>query len=144
MTATASVPAGPGPPRGQDGAVTAAAGTGIGFATAKRCVEEGAQVVITDVHERRLRESAEELGVHGIVANVTSEVDVQRCFAESIEALGHLDVLVNNAGLGGTARARRDDRRAVVERARRDADRHDAHDARRAARTCTSAVRARS
>ena len=33
--------------------VTAAAGTGIGFATAKRCVEEGAQVVISDKHERR-------------------------------------------------------------------------------------------
>ena len=41
----------------------AAAGTGIGFATAKRCVEEGAQVVISDIHERRLGESADELGV---------------------------------------------------------------------------------
>ena len=34
--------------------ITAAAGTGIGSATAKRCIEEGAQVVISDVHERRL------------------------------------------------------------------------------------------
>ena len=38
--------------------VTAAAGTGIGFATAKRCMEEGARVVISDKHERRLGESA--------------------------------------------------------------------------------------
>jgi 3-oxoacyl-[acyl-carrier protein] reductase len=103
MTATPPYPPGRGLLAGKTVLITAAAGTGIGFATAKRCVEEGAQVVITDVHERRLRESAEELGVHGIVANVTSEVDVQRCFTESIEALGRVDVLVNNAGLGGTA-----------------------------------------
>ncbi|MEX2392934.1 MAG: SDR family NAD(P)-dependent oxidoreductase, partial [Actinomycetota bacterium] len=41
--------------------VTASAGVGIGFATAKRCAEEGATVVLSDVHERRLRESAAEL-----------------------------------------------------------------------------------
>ena len=63
--------------------VTAAAGTGIGFATAKRCVEEGARVVISDIHERRLREAADELGVHGVLANVTSEDDVQRLIDES-------------------------------------------------------------
>ncbi len=103
MTATPPYPPGRGLLAGKTVLITAAAGTGIGFATAKRCVEEGAQVVITDVHERRLRESAEELGVLGIVANVTSEVDVQRCFTESVEALGRVDVLVNNAGLGGTA-----------------------------------------
>ena len=83
--------------------VTAAAGTGIGFATAKRCAEEGARVVISDIHERRLRESAEQLGVPGIVANVTNEDDVQRLLRETIEHLGGVDVLVNNAGLGGTA-----------------------------------------
>src|SRR5262249_54481739 len=69
----------------------------------KRCVEEGARVAITDIHERRLRESADALDVQGIVANVTSETDVQRCFAEVQSELGDLDVLVNNAGLGGTA-----------------------------------------
>jgi 3-oxoacyl-[acyl-carrier protein] reductase len=85
--------------------VTAAAGTGIGFATAKRCVEEGARVVISDIHERRLRESADQLGATPVLANVTSEDDVQRLVAAAIEAGdGRLDVLVNNAGLGGTAR----------------------------------------
>ena len=64
--------------------VTAAAGTGIGFATAKRCVEEGARVAITDIHERRLRESADELGAHAVLANVTSQDDVDRCFADVI------------------------------------------------------------
>jgi 3-oxoacyl-[acyl-carrier protein] reductase len=85
--------------------VTAAAGTGIGFATAKRCAEEGAIVAISDRHERRLAESAKELGdVMGdepvaIPCDVTVEADVQRMF----DAVGDLDVLVNNAGLGGTA-----------------------------------------
>ena len=41
--------------------VTAAAGTGIGFATARRCVEEGATVMISDIHERRLGEAADKL-----------------------------------------------------------------------------------
>jgi 3-oxoacyl-[acyl-carrier protein] reductase len=83
--------------------VTAAAGTGIGFATAKRCREEGARVAITDIHERRLRESAEQLDAVPVLADVTSEADVHRCFERLLEEFGHLDVLVNNAGLGGTA-----------------------------------------
>ena len=89
--------------------VTAAAGTGIGFATAKRCAEEGARVVISDKHERRLAEAAEQLAEvseHEPVAipcDVTAEADVQRLFAVAVEALGGLDVVVNNAGLGGTA-----------------------------------------
>jgi 3-oxoacyl-[acyl-carrier protein] reductase len=84
--------------------ITAAAGTGIGFATAKRCVEEGATIAIADKHERRLVESAEQLG--GVVAvpcDVTVESDVQAMFDGVVSELGRLDVLVNNAGLGGTA-----------------------------------------
>jgi 3-oxoacyl-[acyl-carrier protein] reductase len=88
--------------------VTAAAGTGIGFATAKRCAEEGAVVAISDKHERRLAESAEQLGglmdlpVMSIPCDVTVESDVQRLFDAVIGEFGRLDVLVNNAGLGGT------------------------------------------
>ncbi|MDB4966689.1 MAG: dehydrogenase, short-chain alcohol dehydrogenase like [Myxococcales bacterium] len=89
--------------------VTAAAGTGIGFATAKRAAEEGAVVVVSDVHERRLHEAAEKLeGVCGnrplaLVCDVTVESDVQRLFDGAAAAHGRIDVLVNNAGLGGTA-----------------------------------------
>lgn len=85
--------------------VTAAAGTGIGFATAKRCAEEGAVVAISDRHERRLAESAEQLAsIMGsepiaVSCDVTVEEDVQRLF----DAVGAFDVLINNAGLGGTA-----------------------------------------
>ena len=65
--------------------VTAAAGTGIGFATAKRCVEEGATVVISDAHERRLGEAADalaELAGGNVLwpwpCNVTDESQVAR------------------------------------------------------------------
>ncbi|MBV8160319.1 MAG: SDR family oxidoreductase, partial [Acidimicrobiia bacterium] len=84
--------------------VTAAAGTGIGFATAKRCVEEGAVVAVSDRHERRLAESARALGdALAVPCDVTVEDDVQGMFDRVVAELGHLDVLVNNAGLGGTA-----------------------------------------
>ena len=89
--------------------VTAAAGTGIGFATARRAVEEGAIVVISDKHERRLGEAADRLAeISGrrppaVVCDVTDEEDVQRLFATAIDSVGPLDVVVNNAGLGGTA-----------------------------------------
>ena len=83
--------------------VTAAAGTGIGFATAKRCIEEGATVLISDAHERRLAESAAELGVPSIACNVTDEAAVQGLVDGAVAELGGIDVLVNNAGLGGEA-----------------------------------------
>ena len=95
---------------GKNVLVTAAAGTGIGFATARRCAEEGAAaVVLSDRHERRLAESAESLSsldaqVLAIACDVTVEADVLRLFAEAEAVLGRLDVVVNNAGLGGTAK----------------------------------------
>lgn len=88
--------------------VTAAAGTGIGFAAAKRCVEEGARIVISDIHERRLGEAADALAqVSGVrpvtvLCNVTKEDDVQNLVKVAAEALGGVDVVINNAGLGGT------------------------------------------
>jgi len=75
--------------------VTAAAGTGIGFATAERCQEEGATVIISDRHERRLAEAAEKLGCASVPCDVTDEAQV----SAMISGL-HPDVLVNNAGLG--------------------------------------------
>jgi len=89
--------------------VTAAAGKGIGFAAAKKCIEEGAQVMISDIHERRLAEAAESLEkesggkVPSRLCNVAQEADVQGLIESAISALGHIDVLINNAGLGGTA-----------------------------------------
>jgi 3-oxoacyl-[acyl-carrier protein] reductase len=91
--------------------VTAAAGTGIGFATARRAAEEGATVVVSDHHERRLGEAAEQLagatpgGAEplAVVCDVTREEQVQGLVDATVAAHGHIDVMVNNAGLGGTA-----------------------------------------
>jgi 3-oxoacyl-[acyl-carrier protein] reductase len=103
VTTTPPYPDGHGLLAGRTVLVTAAAGTGIGFATAKRCLEEGARVLISDKHERRLAESAAALDVVGVPCDVTVEDDVARLFATAVAELGQVDILVNNAGLGGTA-----------------------------------------
>ena len=90
--------------------VTAAAGTGIGFAAAKRAAEEGARVMISDIHERRIGEAADaiekETGQRPATAlcNVTDDGEVRALVASAVRELGHVDVLINNAGLGGHAR----------------------------------------
>jgi 3-oxoacyl-[acyl-carrier protein] reductase len=100
------------PPRdllkGKTVVVTAAAGTGIGFAVAKRAVEEGATVLISDFHERRLGEAADRIAEETgcarpatFVCDVTNQEHVDGLCDAAIRALGHVDVLINNAGLGG-------------------------------------------
>ena len=105
----------PSPPSGRDllagkvVLVTAAAGTGIGNATARRCIEEGATVVLSDAHERRLGEAADELAELAggrplaLPCDVTVEGQVQALVDGTVAEHGRVDVLVNNAGLGGTA-----------------------------------------
>jgi len=95
--------------RGRSVLITAAAGVGIGFAAAKKAVEEGCRAIfISDIHERRLGEAAERLRalspstpVFRQVCNVTDEGEVQALVAAAEEELGGIDVLINNAGLGG-------------------------------------------
>jgi 3-oxoacyl-[acyl-carrier protein] reductase len=82
--------------------VTAAAGTGIGSAVARRAQEEGARVVVSDWHERRLKVTADELGAFAIPCDVTDETQVQALIDGTVAEFGRLDVMINNAGLGGT------------------------------------------
>ena len=89
--------------------ITAAAGTGIGSATARRCLAEGASVAISDQHARRLGAAHEELAaafggrVWSQGCDVTDEEQVGALIAGAVERFGRIDVLVNNAGLGGTS-----------------------------------------
>ncbi|MGN9760324.1 SDR family oxidoreductase [Streptomyces sp. SD31] len=95
--------------RGRTAVITAAAGAGIGGATARRFLEEGARVLISDAHARRLKECEAELArefegaVASAVCDVTDETQVQALFDTAVQEHGRLDVVVNNAGLGGTS-----------------------------------------
>ncbi|WP_030410058.1 SDR family oxidoreductase [Streptomyces sp. NRRL S-1448] len=95
---------------GRTAVVTAAAGAGIGGATARRLLEEGARVVLSDAHARRLKESEAELAaafgadrVAALPCDVTEESQVAALFELAESRHGRLDIVVNNAGLGGTA-----------------------------------------
>lgn len=87
--------------------VTAAAGTGIGYTAALRAAQEGATVVISDRHERRLGEAADNLEAEtgqrplAIVCDVTVQEQIDALMDQTVEAHGRIDVLINNAGLGG-------------------------------------------
>jgi 3-oxoacyl-[acyl-carrier protein] reductase len=108
MTGPLPVPAyveGHGLLRGRSLLITAAAGVGIGFATARKAVEEGCRAIfVSDIHERRLAEAAERLRafspavqVFHRICDVTKEDQVQALVEAAEESLGGIDVLVNNA-----------------------------------------------
>lgn len=90
--------------------ITAAAGAGIGSASAIRCLEEGASlVVLSDTHAGRLAAASEGLSarfgaerVRVITCDVTVEEQVD-AMLDLAEDGGPIDVMINNAGLGGTA-----------------------------------------
>ncbi|MER5912291.1 SDR family oxidoreductase [Streptomyces sp. NPDC001982] len=95
--------------KGRTAVITAAAGAGIGGATARRFLEEGAHVLISDAHPRRLKEHEAALGqqfpgaVSAVPCDVTDESQVRTLFDTAVREHGRLDIVVNNAGLGGTS-----------------------------------------
>ena len=74
--------------------------SGIGKGIAETLARAGAKVAITGRDKARLTATAAAIGAHAIQADVSKEDDATRTVREVVEKFGHLDVLVNNAGLG--------------------------------------------
>jgi 3-oxoacyl-[acyl-carrier protein] reductase len=84
-------------------AIITGAAQGLGLAIAQAFVAEGASVVLADMNEEQVQSAALSLGVGdraiGVRCNVTDEDDVDALVAAAAERYGHLDVMVNNAGI---------------------------------------------
>lgn len=74
--------------------------SGIGKATAKIMVDEGARVIITGRDEQKLKSAADEIGAIAVHADAGTDEGVNKTFDAVGEELNGLDVLVNNAGIG--------------------------------------------
>jgi NAD(P)-dependent dehydrogenase (short-subunit alcohol dehydrogenase family) len=76
--------------------------SGIGLATAKRFVAEGAQVVITGRRKETVEAAAEEIGsaAKGVQADASNLKDLDRLYAQIGDQHGRLDILFANAGIG--------------------------------------------
>jgi NAD(P)-dependent dehydrogenase (short-subunit alcohol dehydrogenase family) len=84
-------------------ALVTGGGSGIGEATVRLFVAEGASVVIADIQDERGRRVAEELGARAayVHADVSREPDVRAAVADTVRRFGRLDCIFNNAGYGG-------------------------------------------
>jgi NAD(P)-dependent dehydrogenase (short-subunit alcohol dehydrogenase family) len=83
-------------------AVITGAGSGMGRASARVFVREGAKVLAADISGRE-EETAAELGdaVVPVHCDVTKEADVEVMFAKAVEVFGRVDAVLNVAGIGG-------------------------------------------
>jgi NAD(P)-dependent dehydrogenase (short-subunit alcohol dehydrogenase family) len=90
------------------GVVVTGGAQGIGKGIVEGFLREGARVVVVDLEEGRAATTAQQLedlgDVSSIQCDVTSRADVERMIATSLERLGRVDVLVNNAGVASMAR----------------------------------------
>lgn len=82
-------------------AVITGAADGIGLAAAKAFRALGLNVVMADVTARKLKTEAEAIGALAVPTDVSDRTAVEALKAEAIEAYGSVDVLMNNAGVGG-------------------------------------------
>lgn len=89
--------------QGKTALITGAAG-GIGAETARRFLEEGANVVLVDRSEADLRKLADTIDENHVAlasADISQPKDVERCFALAEERFGGVDIVFANAGVEG-------------------------------------------
>lgn len=92
-------------------AVITGAASGIGKALTEKCIAEGMHVVMADIEEAALEQTAAELQattnnqVLPIVTNVAIEAELRKVLSEAVETLGGVHLLFNNAGVGGGGNA---------------------------------------
>ncbi|WP_392454120.1 3-hydroxybutyrate dehydrogenase [Chryseomicrobium aureum] len=77
------------------------AAQGIGFEIAEEFFKNGAKVVLTDINEEKVKESAAALGGDslGIKCDVTNEEELKASIDQTVATFGRLDILINNAGM---------------------------------------------
>lgn len=88
--------------KGKTAVISGAAGKrGIGLATARLFAEHGARVAILDIDGAAAKEAAASLGQGhlGIACDVTNLDACKSAMAATLEAFGHVDILINNAGV---------------------------------------------
>lgn len=73
--------------------------SGIGYASAKKLMKQGATVIITGRNTAKVQKAADELGVTGIVADVTDLKAVERAVDQVKNEFGNVDILFVNAGI---------------------------------------------
>jgi len=84
-------------------AVITGGASGIGKASVRLFIEEGARVIFGDIQDERSKALAEELGPNAIYlhTNVRNESEIKAAIDLAVEKFGRLDVMFNNAGFGG-------------------------------------------
>ncbi len=85
---------------GKTALITGAA-RGIGLAFARAYVREGARVALADIDIGRARASADEIGDAAIAVemDVTQQDSIDRAVGKTVDALGRIDILINNAAI---------------------------------------------
>lgn len=82
-------------------ALITGAAQGIGAAIAQAMASEGAKVVLTDINDALLQQTAQQLGMPAMVLDVREERDWQAAMRHILAEHGALHILVNNAGITG-------------------------------------------
>jgi gluconate 5-dehydrogenase len=88
-------------------AIVTGAGSGLGALFAETLAEAGARVVCADVNQQHAEQTATRIQSTGrealaVAADVTQEAEIARMVAQAVDHFGRLDIIVNNAGIGGS------------------------------------------